>query len=87
MIDQGVLISQQHKQIHFQNMSLDVTNNDTWCVWLLEINSNKFFVEFIVNEEWLICEFQIFGVKGYFELTVTIIKMIRNIVQNLYLLC
>ena len=72
--------------ICFQNMKLDVHAIDSAQIWLLEINSNKFYVEFTVNEEGVICEFQIFGAKWYFEFNIKIIKIIRNIVQNLYAL-
>lgn len=72
--------------IYFQNMKLDIHAVDNAQVGLLEINSNKFYVEFSVNEEGLICEFQIFGAKWYFEFNIKIIKIIRNIVQNLYAL-
>lgn len=86
MVDHTLPLVKPYRQIHFQNMRLDVTEHDRWSVWLLEINSNKFYIEFTVNEGWIIAEFQIFWAKWYFELTLTVIKMIRNIVQNLYLL-
>lgn len=80
MIDSKEMLS----PICFQNMKLDVHSMDATQVWLLEINSNKFYVEFSVDEDWVICEFQIFGAKWYFEFNIKIIKIIRNIVQNLY---
>lgn len=86
MLVAPLFVTQSNKVIQFQHMRLDLQDVTEWYVWLLEINSNKFYVKFGVNEDWMIGEFEIYGVKGYFEFNVRVIKMIRNIVQNLTLL-
>lgn len=65
-------------------MKLDMNPSSDGYTGLLEVNSNKFYVNFSLTEEGIIAEFEIFSAKGYFELNLKVIKMIRNIVQNLY---
>ena len=71
-----------NKTVQFQHMKLDMEEWNEWYIGLLEINSNKFYVKFVINEG-VIGEFEVYGIKGFIEFNVRIIKIIRNIVQNL----
>ncbi|HMY80396.1 MAG TPA: hypothetical protein PLW93_05510 [Candidatus Absconditabacterales bacterium] len=85
MIQQSLFDITGSQSIHFQNMKMDFDMVEEQAyVGLLELNSNKFYVQFSLDERGCIGEFQIFGAKGYFELNISVIKMIRNIVHNLY---
>lgn len=75
---------QNGKTVQFQNMKLEMDRIDDGYLGLLEINSNKFYVKFDVEDSDTIGAFEIFSAKGYFELNLKIIKMIRTIVQNMY---
>jgi hypothetical protein len=51
---------------------------------MVEVNTNKFWVSFSVNEDSHIENFEVFSGRGYFELTLPIIKTIKNIAENMY---
>ena len=72
-----------NKTVQFQHMRLDMEELNDGYIWLLEINSNKFYVKFGINDDGLIGEFEVYGIKGFIEFNVRIIKILRNIVQNL----
>lgn len=83
MVVSPLFVTTDNRTIQFQHMRLDMETVDWWYLGLLEINSNKFYVRFILNDGGVIGEFEVYGVKWYIEFTVKVIKIIRNIVQNL----
>lgn len=64
-------------------VQMDVDKIDDEYMWLLQINSNKFRISFRIDHT-SISDFQIFSGRWYFEMTLPIIKTIRNIAQNMY---
>lgn len=51
---------------------------------MVEINSNKFWIMFDADEYDHVDNFEIVSAKWYFELNLGIIKLVRNIVRQLY---
>ncbi len=85
MFQAPLLDLQQKKTVSYNNLRLSYDKYDGCYMWLLELNSNKFYIRFdIDNDNNLIIEFEICSVKWYFERDLKIIKTIRKIVQNLY---
>lgn len=53
--------------------------------WFLEINSNKFWIKLSFEEETNnIDTFEITAAKWYFDMDISLIKTLRNIVFNLH---
>ena len=82
----------QHKLFHhstqqsvrLQSLALEIdTTQNHYYHGLLEVNSNKFWIEFHLDEDGIIIQFEIMSARGYFELTIPIIKVLRNITINL----
>ena len=51
---------------------------------IIEINSNKFRILFDADEYDRVDNFEIISAKWYFELNLWIIKLVRNIVRQMY---
>jgi len=51
---------------------------------MVEINSNKFWIMFDTNEYHQLQWFEIISAKGYFDLNLGIIKLVRSIVTQLF---
>lgn len=75
--------STQSAQLASMSMTFDRCDQ-WWYSGMVEINSNKFWIMFEADECDRIDNFEIVSAKGYFELNLWIIKLVRNIVRQLY---
>ncbi len=74
------VVSMPH--INMQIFNYEDENNE-YRDWLLEINSNKFWIK-LSFEDNNINTFEIISAKWYYDMNLWFIKTIRNIVFNLY---
>lgn len=78
---QSPLLDLQQKKTVSYTLRLSHEKDDDCYMWLLELNSNKFYIRFDVDDDNnLIIEFEICSVKWYFERDLKIIKTIKKIV-------
>lgn len=85
MFQSPLLELQEKKTVSYNNLKLSYDKYDDCYMGLLELNSNKFYIRFDIDQDnKLIVEFEICSVRWYFERDIKIIKTIKNIVQNLY---
>lgn len=75
--------STQTEQLPSMNMTFSACE-DGGYTGMVEINSNKFWIMFEADEYDHVNNFEIISAKWYFELNLGIIKLIRNIVRQLY---
>ena len=62
-----------------------VSDESIYKDWFLEINSNKFWIKLSFEQDTNnIDTFEIRAAKWYFEMDISLIKTLRNIVFNLY---
>lgn len=79
---------EQIKEVSIPHINMQIfpkKENCDYRDWLLEINSNKFWIKlWFENWSYDIDSFQIIAAKWYFEMNLAFIKTLRNIVFNLY---
>jgi len=73
----------QTSELASMRMTFDECDNGGYT-WVVEINSNKFRIMFEADEYHHLDQFEIISAKWYFELNLGIIKLVRNIVKQLY---
>jgi len=75
--------SSQVSELASMRMTFDECDGGGY-LWMVEINSNKFWIAFDADEYHHVDQFEIVSAKWYFELNLGIIKLVRNIVKQLF---
>lgn len=76
--------SSQISELASMRMTFDECDSGGY-LWMVEINSNKFWITFDADEYHRVDQFEIVSAKWYFELNLWIIKLVRNIVKQLFI--
>ncbi len=76
-------LSTHSAQLPCMKMTFDARDEGGY-MGMVEINSNKFRIIFDADEYDHVDNFEIVSAKWYFELNLWIIKLVRNIVRQLY---
>jgi hypothetical protein len=54
---------------------------------LLEVSSNKFLVNMVTDDAWMIQWLEIVAVKWFMELSKKVIEVVRKVIAHLWEMC